>query len=102
VFRGNGICKFPPEILEKIRQIDGGLFHIATTRQISAADRSKYNHLLLPGQEGENASTLPLVEMGKYSTRKGTDAVFDRVPHTDKWKKTFAAILKREKKKRRI
>lgn len=59
----------PPEILEKISRVDGGLFRIATTRQINTTDRPKYDHLTLPSQEGESTSTLPLVEMGKYSTR---------------------------------
>lgn len=33
---------------------------------------------------------------------RGTDAAFDRIPHTDTWKKTFSAILQREKRKRKI
>ncbi|WFT91274.1 hypothetical protein QA633_23160 [Bradyrhizobium barranii] len=78
----------PPGILEKISQIDGGRFLVATTKQISTADLPNYTHLALPSQDGENASTLPLVEMGKYSTRNQEGWEIKRTD-LPKIKKTF-------------
>lgn len=61
--------KIPDSIIKKIQACPGDLVCVATARQIDADSKGNFTHLSLPHDEGETATTLPIAEMGMYSTR---------------------------------
>lgn len=61
--------KIPDSITKKVQAFSSDLICVATTRQVGAGNAGDYTHLSFPRGKGEVASTLPIAEMGVYSTR---------------------------------
>ncbi len=62
--------KIPKAIRDSLAKIKADLLVVSVTKQINKADiGSEYAHIFFPTEINAVATTMPLKEMGKYSTR---------------------------------
>ncbi|WP_139194496.1 hypothetical protein [Roseovarius tolerans] len=69
LWRPRNVLKPPKKVHKALDGIQTELVRVAVTKLISSAQLNDYRHLGMPEEEGAVVSTLPLAEMGKWSTR---------------------------------
>lgn len=68
-WKPRSVLKPPKKVHEALGGIQSDLIRVAVTKFIGSSQVHDYRHLDIPETEGLVISTLPLAEMGKWSTR---------------------------------